>query len=51
MKDAAKKKKEEKTEESSVVTMIRIKSEIIELNTEDIAGTKFEVKKGYKLKK
>jgi len=51
MKDAAKKKEKEKTEESSVVTMIRIKSEITELNTEDIAATKFEVKKGYKLKK
>lgn len=46
MKDAAKKK-----EKSSVVTIVRIRSEITEVNTEDIAETKFEVKKGYKLKK
>jgi len=50
MKDAAKKKKKDE-KKSSVVTIVRIKSEIKEINTEDIAETKFEVQKGYKLKK
>ena len=48
IKDAVKKNKEE---EPSVLTIIRIKSEISEVNADEIPGTKFEVKKGFKLKK
>lgn len=48
MKDAKKNKK--KDEKPSVIKIMRIKSEISEVNTDDIAATKFEVKKGYKLK-
>jgi len=48
MKNAKKNKK--KDEKPSVIKILRIKSEISSLNTNDIAQTKFEVKKGYKLK-
>jgi hypothetical protein len=49
MKDAAKKKKKEK--KSSVVKIIHIKTEISGVTSGTIDDTKFEVKKGYKLKK
>ena len=49
MKDAAKKKKKE--EKPSVVKIMQIKSEISGVTSGSIDGTKFEVKKGYKLKK
>lgn len=49
MKDAAKKKNKE--EKPSVVKIMQIKSEISGVTSGSIDGTKFEVKKGYKLKK
>lgn len=49
MKDAANKKKKE--EKPSVVKIMRIKTEFSGINSSSIDGTKFEVKKGYKLKK
>ena len=54
MKDALDKKAKEKADEpkkSSVSTMFQMKSEVLSINDGDISGDKFEVKKGYKLKK
>jgi hypothetical protein len=48
MKDVTKKKKKEK--ESSVIELFHIKTEMIGIFSSGIEGSKFEVKKGYKLK-
>ena len=49
MKDAKKNKKKE--EKPKNLTIIHINSEISEVSSESISDTKFEPKKGYKLKK
>jgi len=49
MKDAAKKKKKEK--KSSVLELFHMKTEMTGISSGGIDGSKFEVKKGYKLKK
>lgn len=48
LKDA--KKDKEKTDDS-VFQMLRIKNEVVEISSDNIPKTKFEVKEGYKLKK
>ncbi len=54
MKDVFEKKANKKTEEpqkSSVSELFHMKSEVLSIDDDNIAGEKFEIKKGYKLKK